>query len=173
MGQYISIADKNDNEIGQATKLEAIQKGLIRRVARIFIVNSKGKILLTKRTDNRLLLPGAWDQSSAGHVDPGETYEQAAYRELKEELGISGVSLRFLGHYYLENEIGGDHYRVFNSAYVGIYNTVPLLDIREFSKYKWLTVKEIEMMQKKEKFGYSFKPTFKLLKGYLKLNLQK
>jgi len=172
MGQYVSIADKNDNEIGQATKLEALQKGLIRRIARIFIINSKGKILLTKRADNRLLLPGVWDQSSGGHVDPGETYEQAAYRELKEELGISGIPLKYLGHFYLENDIGNDHHRLFSSAYVGIYNTVPVMDKREFSEYKWLSIKEIEAMQKREKFGHAFKPTFNLLKEYLKLNSQ-
>lgn len=33
--------------------------------------------------------PGAWDVSSGGHVDAGEKCEDAARRELIEELGIS------------------------------------------------------------------------------------
>lgn len=35
-------------------------------------------------------MSGRLDHSSAGHVDPGETYRQAAIRELQEELGITG-----------------------------------------------------------------------------------
>lgn len=34
-----------------------------------------------------------------GFVDPDETAEHAAYRELEEETGISGVPLKFLGVY--------------------------------------------------------------------------
>ena len=32
--------------------------------------------------------PGVWDSSAAGHVDAGEDYDEAALRELEEELGV-------------------------------------------------------------------------------------
>ena len=35
--------------------------------------------------------PGLWDTSSAGHLNSGESYEEGAYRELWEELGIKTV----------------------------------------------------------------------------------
>ena len=34
--------------------------------------------------------PGLWDSSAAGHLDSGEDYDACAYRELEEELGITG-----------------------------------------------------------------------------------
>jgi isopentenyl-diphosphate delta-isomerase len=37
------------------------------------------------------MAPGTWDSSCSGHVDAGEDYDQAAERELGEELGLTGV----------------------------------------------------------------------------------
>lgn len=50
------------------------------------VVNKDGQILLGRRSDN-----GLWC-TPGGHVDEGESFEQAALRELKEETGISAKS---------------------------------------------------------------------------------
>lgn len=44
-------------------------------------------ILLGKRAPNRAFYPDVWDVVG-GHVEPGESHEQALQRELAEELGI-------------------------------------------------------------------------------------
>jgi 8-oxo-dGTP diphosphatase len=51
-----------------------------------------GLVLLTERT-SRQISPGFWE-APGGKVDPGETAEQAAVRELKEEVGITALSPR-------------------------------------------------------------------------------
>ena len=51
------------------------------------------RVVLHRRTDDKLIFPGAYDCWAGGVVGPGETPEQAARRELAEELGISGVPL--------------------------------------------------------------------------------
>lgn len=57
------------------------------------IFNSEGKLLLTRRAvepdKGKFDLPG-------GFVDPHETAEDAVKRELKEELGVNVLSLRYL-----------------------------------------------------------------------------
>jgi len=50
------------------------------------------KILLGKRAAGQLLYPDVWDLPG-GHLEPGETPDQALIRELDEELGI--VPTRF------------------------------------------------------------------------------
>ncbi|MDP3973944.1 MAG: NUDIX domain-containing protein [Candidatus Daviesbacteria bacterium] len=84
--------DDQDNVLGEVTRAEAHQKGLIHRTAVVFLTNDKGQILIQLRDDGRL------DHSSAGHVDPGESYLQAAKRELQEELGVDKVKLKEIAH---------------------------------------------------------------------------
>jgi isopentenyl-diphosphate delta-isomerase len=74
----IIFVDENDVCIGAGSKQEATTKGIIHRVIRIFITNSKGEILLQRRSDNCYTSPGKWDQSVGGHVDEGESYDEAA-----------------------------------------------------------------------------------------------
>ena len=38
---------------------------------------------------NKDAAPGLWSSSCSGHVDAGENYEQAALRELHEEIGLA------------------------------------------------------------------------------------
>ena len=45
-----------------------------------------GEILLQQRALSKEICPGLWDVSAAGHVDSGETLEDAAVRETFEEL---------------------------------------------------------------------------------------
>lgn len=57
------------------------------------VFNDKGEVLLAKRTDNGLwCIPG-------GHVDLGETVEQACLRELAEETGLQAQVVRLVGVY--------------------------------------------------------------------------
>ena len=103
----IVFVDENDDVIGAGTKEQAWTNGDIHRIARLFVFNSKGELLIHKRSDKLDNLPGKWDQSAAGHVDEGEDYLEAAQRELKEELGIENVELEEVGKFY-QDEIDED-----------------------------------------------------------------
>jgi 8-oxo-dGTP diphosphatase len=48
----------------------------------------QGRLLLGKRSAHRTAYPGVWDLPG-GHVEVGETAEQALVRELREELGVT------------------------------------------------------------------------------------
>ncbi|MBN1308375.1 MAG: NUDIX domain-containing protein [Chitinispirillaceae bacterium] len=60
--------------------------------------NSRGALLLQKRSPFKETFPGLWDISAAGHISAGDSSRETAVRELREELGISLKSnaLRFL-----------------------------------------------------------------------------
>ena len=59
----------------------------------ILIVNDKDQVLLQKRSDT-----GDWC-IPGGALEPFETYEEAAIREIQEEVGVTVTNLRLFGIY--------------------------------------------------------------------------
>jgi 8-oxo-dGTP diphosphatase len=57
-------------------------------VALVLLVDPSGAVLLQYRDDNVSASPNQWSLPG-GHVEPGETPEQAARRELLEETGLT------------------------------------------------------------------------------------
>lgn len=87
--EEVDVVDKNNKKTGvRATKEKVHAKGLWHLAAHVWIYNSKGEILLQKRSMEKDSWPGMWDISAAGHLSAGETAEQAAVREIKEEIGV-------------------------------------------------------------------------------------
>lgn len=55
--------------------------------AGIILVDPHGRILLQERDEHPRIDPEKWGLAG-GHLDPGEDFEPAAYRELEEETGV-------------------------------------------------------------------------------------
>jgi 8-oxo-dGTP pyrophosphatase MutT (NUDIX family) len=59
-----------------------------RRAARVVLVDAAGRVLLQHCQDPAGALHGHWWNTTGGGLDPGETPQQAAVRELHEEVGL-------------------------------------------------------------------------------------
>ena len=59
-----------------------------RQVVHVIIFNSRGEMLIQQRQPTKKAWPNMWDVSIGGGVVAGEKPNEAAERELKEELGI-------------------------------------------------------------------------------------
>jgi isopentenyldiphosphate isomerase len=88
VNEILDVIDMDDKVIGQATRGEIHEKGLFHRAVHIFLFNSVGAMYIQRRSKRKDRYPLKLDSSAAGHVDSGETYEEAARRELQEELSI-------------------------------------------------------------------------------------
>ena len=82
------VVDSADRVIGSAPRGEVHANNLLHRAVHVFVFNDKGELFLQKRSRWKDRHPGVWDSSAAGHVDAGEDYDEAAARELQEELGV-------------------------------------------------------------------------------------
>jgi len=87
--ELLPVVDKMDRILRHAARSEVHGDNLRHRAVHILIFNERGEIYLQQRSrckDQHSLL---WDSSAAGHVMAGEGYDEAANRELQEELGIN------------------------------------------------------------------------------------
>lgn len=118
--ELFDIVDEDDNVIGTAPRSECHgNPALIHRVAHVLVVNAKGDLLLQKRSPHKDIQPGKWDTSVGGHLDPGETYHDAALREMAEELGLTGLPLTFLYKSKIRNEIESENVATYLTRYDG------------------------------------------------------
>lgn len=63
---------------------------------RAVIYDKDGRILLLKRSGKSRTYPGKWE-FPGGKVDPGERFDDAIVREVREETGLSSSIKRFIG----------------------------------------------------------------------------
>lgn len=66
---------------------KALEKKHKKQFSDAIIYNNEGKILMLLRSSNAIIEPNKWGLPG-GHIDPGETPEQAVKREALEETGI-------------------------------------------------------------------------------------
>lgn len=87
--EIFDVVDEDDRVIGQATRADVhSNKTLIHRSIGVAIFNKKGEIFLQQRSTTKDTDPLLWTVSCSGHVESGDSYEESAKRELREELGI-------------------------------------------------------------------------------------
>jgi isopentenyl-diphosphate delta-isomerase type 1 len=112
--------DANDRPLGARRRGDVHRLGLLHRSVHILVFNSRGELLLQKRSMAKDISPGLWDTSAAGHVDFGESYDDCARRELGEELGIANpVNLRCLFKLPASEHTGWEFVRVYRLVHDG------------------------------------------------------
>ncbi len=104
------------------------------------VVIRGGKILITQRSFDRPHEPGQWEIIT-GRVDQGESFEQAAKREVKEEVGLDvEVGDPFNTFHFFRGADKAEHLGVsFVCKYLG---GEVVLDTTEQIAYKWATPAE-------------------------------
>lgn len=85
--EILVLVDEEDNQIGTDTRENCHLGNGIRHRAYVVFLFHEGKLLLQRRSKEKLLWPGFWDVSYTSHVYPGETYLHAAERKGIQELG--------------------------------------------------------------------------------------
>jgi isopentenyl-diphosphate delta-isomerase type 1 len=86
--EVFDLIDEQGNPLGVSKERQLVhQDGDWHRTAHVWILLNDEELLLQHRGPNQQSNPNLWDISCAGHVLKGESPEQAAIRELREELG--------------------------------------------------------------------------------------
>lgn len=96
--------DSEGNVLGSITRGEAHNGSkTLHPVVHLHLFNSLGELYLQRRPDWKDIQPGKWDTACGGHVDYGETPQEALKREVSEELGVTGFSAKFVDKYVYDS----------------------------------------------------------------------
>lgn len=129
---------------------------LIHRVVHLIVTDEAGRLLLQKRSMNRDVAPGRWDTSVGGHVNAGETIEEALRREMAEELGITTCRPEFLYNYIHSNAYETELVYTYLCVYAGEIQ----FNRDEIDEVKFWSVDEINMKIGSEIFSDNFEHEF-------------
>lgn len=141
--EIFDLVNENGDVIGKATRSEAHSNAdLIHRVIHCWIFNSRGQVLMQKRSKTKELNPGCWDMSCGGHFSSGENASQTLKRELEEELGLtnykSGYVTKLLRRMDRQTELIYLYY-----AFVDKDVSEFKLQEEEVEEIKWLELKDV------------------------------
>jgi isopentenyl-diphosphate delta-isomerase type 1 len=161
--EFFDIVDEHDRVIGQASRSACHgNPALVHRVAHVLVFNSRGELLLQKRSRHKDIQPGRWDTSVGGHLDPGESYLQAAVRETAEELGVSGVPLTFLYHSRIRNEVESENV----ATYLTHYDGDLVFPVEEIEEVRHWREEEIEAALGSALFTPNFEEEWRLYRAW-------
>jgi len=106
------------------------------------VCNTDGKYLIMRRR-------GKWDLPK-GKVNRGETFEQAAIREVSEECGLNGLEIAgplisTYHTYFLDDQTILKRTCWFEMTYSGIQEPIPELD-EDITEIRWMNKEELGMV---------------------------
>lgn len=135
------LVDDNDEAIGSVERFIAHRsKTLKHRSIFILLVNDQDELLLQKRSQFKDSFPGYWTVSVSGHVTFGQTYDEAAKREMEEEIGLV-LDLKPLQKIYIEEE--REFAFIYKAHLKDEEMTKISFDQDEISEVRWVAVKKL------------------------------
>jgi len=146
--ELVDIVDDDDHVIATVTRREMRAARLLHRSVGIAVMSSDGRLLVHRRSTDKDPCPRMWDIAAGGVVLAGETYEQAARRELAEELGVVDAVLELIGSGRFVDEAVAELFRGYRVAHDGPFT----FDDGEVIEARWVTFAELAEMRSANQF---------------------
>ena len=152
--ELFDLYDANRHPTGETMiRGTPVPEGRYRLVIHVCIFNSNGEMLIQQRQSFKSGWPNLWDLTLGGCVTMGESSQEAARRELSEELGLDAdftgtppaFTVTFHGgfddYYILERDVDVNALRlqyeeVQGAKWAGIEEVFAMLDRSAFIPYK-------------------------------------
>ena len=141
--EHVILVDSKDNELGTMEKMEAHRKGVLHRAFSVLLFNSKGEMLLQKRSAAKYHSASLWTNTCCSHPKPTESLATAVQRRLLEEMGINTqpeFAYKFQYRVQLDNDLIEHE---LDHVYVGLFNGEPAINSEEAEGWKFINVNDL------------------------------
>ncbi|MGH4036015.1 NUDIX hydrolase [Actinomycetota bacterium Odt1-20B] len=147
MGELVERVDERDQVVEVVDRSEAIRRKWLHRIATIVCRDEDGRFLVHRRPDDSPRFPGQYNWMLGGAANVGESYEEAAARELSEELGVHAAP-QFLLKFLCSGAI--------SPYWLGLHEVVVTTPVRpnaqEVAWYDWLSGTDLARLVEQQKF---------------------
>jgi isopentenyl-diphosphate delta-isomerase len=140
LDEHVVLLDNNYQSRGTHPKSSVHHANTpLHRAFSCFLFDEYGNLLVTQRALTKKTWPGIWSNTCCGHPAEGESFEAAATRRLREELGMRAPKLHLIRpnfKYYVEREgvVENEHCPVL----VGFTKEKPQPNPAEVNDYCWV-----------------------------------
>lgn len=162
--EIIDLVDTQNHIIRPVSKHEAHRRGWLHRTVIAEIRDPDGRIVLVRQAPDRQD-PGQFVSPVGGHVQAGESEDEALKRETFEETGLSGFKFKLIGRFIYERHVIGRHENHFFIVYQVTADPAHIVLGPEAVEYRTFSDPELRTALKTtpELFGASY---FALLEKY-------
>lgn len=147
--ELLDVIDEEGRKTGKKEDKDVVHAmGIWHKEVAVLIENEEGEYLIQKRAKTKKQAPNKWGLT-AGHVDAGESYEEAMAREIQEELGIVvatedlqplGIFKQFYESEKTTNNNFTKYYYYKTNKKISDYK----ICLEELSELKYITFQELE-----------------------------
>lgn len=172
MLEEVILVNEFDEPLGVMEKMEAHRKALLHRAFSVFIFNSKGEMLLQRRSMTKYHSGGLWTNACCSHPRPGEDTCQAATRRLAEELGFTTRLEEVFDFTYKSAFENGLTEHEYDHVFVGYYDQDIHPNPAEVCEYKFLSIEAVgaDMATRPEVYTCWFHLAFPLIRQWIRSN---
>lgn len=97
MDELFEICDEAGAPAGLMPRRQVHATGAWHRAVHVWVFTGDGRVYVQQRGADKDINPGLWDVGVGEHLQPGESWTDAARRGLAEELGIRGAMIESIG----------------------------------------------------------------------------
>ena len=152
----VILVDKDDNEVGAMSKLEAHREARLHRAFSVFVCNSRNELLLQKRALDKYHSGGLWTNTCCSHPSPGETVLDAARRRLRQEMGFDCPLREIFTFLYQVDFSNGLTEHELDHVLIGTHEGDPAPNPQEVEAWKWVPLQELRQDISQNPGRYSY-----------------
>lgn len=152
--ELVEEVDERGKVLRVVTRAEMRAHKLRHRCTYIGVLSTDGaRLLIHQRSADKEVYPSAWDVCAGGVCTAGESWDESAQRELREELGID-VPLEHLGSGTWEEEVppGARGASLVGHVYLARSDGPFSFDDGEVVQARFVTLSELDDLLRRETF---------------------
>lgn len=152
----VILTNAQNENLGEADKMEAHQKGLLHQAFSILVYNAKGELLLQKRAKDKYHSAGLWTNTCCSHPQPSENLNDTIHERLQEEMGFD-CPLNYKGQFIYETNFNnGLIEHELDMVFCGQYDDAPNPNPDEVEDFEWILPKILKQNMLNNPQDYTF-----------------